>query len=277
MGGRGSSFKPQNNSIEDNFKKRKKPKFYYDLGKIDEDKIITRPNKLTKELKESNIIVYETTKNLDEALAQNTLQQIKTLAKDYNGIVSSYLDTEDLKIRSYKVNRVSIKTNKSRPDYELRACFAPLTSQICLNERTMKTNDRLIEEHIKSQKTGYSVTVDKGQEKNHIITHEFGHFIENCIIENRLKQDVKRYNTYKTDNKQRLDIEWNEANKIVGDVIDIATQKYKAKKKDLVLSDYSTNNPFEWFAETFTEASLHTTNKPLVQAMREFLSKENKQ
>ena len=277
MGGRGSSFKPQNNSIEDNFKKRKKPKFYYDLGKIDEDKIITRPNKLTKELKESNIIVYETTKNLDEALAQNTLQQIKTLAKDYNGIVSSYLNTEDLKIRSYKVNRVSIKTNKSRPDYELRACFAPLTSQICLNERTMKTNDRLIEEHIKSQKTGYSVTVDKGQEKNHIITHEFGHFIENCIIENRLKQDVKRYNTYKTDNKQRLDIEWNEANKIVGDVIDIATQKYKAKKKDLVLSDYSTNNPFEWFAETFTEASLHTTNKPLVQAMREFLSKENKQ
>lgn len=277
MGGRGSSFKPQNNSIEDNFKKRKKPKFYYDLGKIDEDKIITRPNKLTKELKESNIIVYETTKNLDEALAQNTLQQIKTLAKDYNGIVSSYLDTEDLKIRSYKVNRVSIKTNKSRPDYELRACFAPLTSQICLNERTMKTNDRLVEEHIKSQKTGYSVTVDKGQEKNHIITHEFGHFIENCIIENRLKQDVKRYNTYKTDNKQRLDIEWNEANKIVGDVIDIATQKYKAKKKDLVLSDYSTNNPFEWFAETFTEASLHTTNKPLVQAMREFLSKENKQ
>lgn len=277
MGGRGSSFKPQNNSIEDNFKKRKKPKFYYDLGKIDEDKIITRPNKLTKELKESNIIVYETTKNLDEALAQNTLQQIKTLAKDYNGIVSSYLDTEDLKIRSYKVNRVSIKTNKSRPDYELRACFAPLTSQICLNERTMKTNDRLIEEHIKSQKTGYSVTVDKGQEKNHIITHEFGHFIENCIIENRLKQDVKRYNTYKTDNKQRLEIEWNEANKIVGNVIDIATQKYKAKKKDLVLSDYSTNNPFEWFAETFTEASLHTTNKPLVQAMREFLSKENKQ
>lgn len=277
MGGRGSSFKPQNNSIEDNFKKRKKPKFYYDLGKIDEDKIITRPNKLTKELKESNIIVYETTKNLDEALAQNTLQQIKTLAKDYNGIVSSYLDTEDLKIRSYKVNRVSIKTQVSKPDYELRACFAPLTSQICLNERTMKTNDRLIDEHIKSQKTGYSVTVDKGQEKNHIITHEFGHFVENCIIENRLKEDVKKYNTYKTDNKQRLEIEWNEANKIVGDVIDIATQKYKAKKKDLVLSDYSTNDPFEWFAETFTEASLHTTNKPLVQAMREFLSKENKQ
>lgn len=277
MGGRGSSFKPQNNSLEDMFKKRKNPKFFYDLGKINEDKIITRPNKLTKELKESNIIVYETTKNLDKDLAQNTLQQIKTLAKDYNGIVSSYLDTEDLKIRSYKVNRVSIKTNKSRPDYELRACFAPLTSQICLNERTMKTNDRLIEEHIKSQKTGYSVTVDKGQEKNHIITHEFGHFIENCIIENRLKEDVKKYNTYKTDNKQRLEIEWNEANKIVGDVIDIATQKYKAKKKDLVLSDYSTNDPFEWFAETFTEASLHTTNKPLVQAMREFLSKENKQ
>lgn len=277
MGGRGSSFKPQNNSLEDMFKKRKNPKFFYDLGKINEDKIITRPNKLTKELKESNIIVYETTKNLDKDLAQNTLQQIKTLANDYNGIVSSYLDTEDLKIRSYKVNRVSIKTQVSKPDYELRACFAPSTSQICLNERTMKTNDRLIEEHIISQKTGYSVTVDKGQEKNHIITHEFGHFVENCIIENRLKQDVKKYNSYKTDNKQRLEIEWNEACKIVGDVIDIATQKYKAKKKDLVLSDYSTNNPFEWFAETFTEASLHTTNKPLVQAMREFLSKENKQ
>ena len=88
---------------------------------------------------------------------------------------------------------------------------------------------------------------------------------------------MKTYNTYKTDNKQRLEIEWQEANKIVGEVTDIATQKYKAKDKDLILSDYGTRDPFEWFAEAFTEASLHTTNKPLVQAMRDFLSKENKQ
>lgn len=277
MGGRGSSFKPENNSIEDKFQKRKKPKYYLDLGNIKDDKIISQQNKLTKELKESNILVYETTQNLDKDLAQSSLQQIKKLADNYNGIVSSYLDTEDLKIRSYKINRVSIKTHKSSPDYEVRACFAPLTSQICLNERTIRTNEKLIEEYNRQQKTNYSVTVDKGQEKNHVITHEFGHFVENCIIENRLKQDVKTYNTYKTDNKQRLEIEWQEASKIVKEVTDIATQKYKAKEKDLVLSDYGTRDPFEWFAETFTETSLHTTNKPLVQAMREFLSKENKQ
>lgn len=277
MGGRGSSFKPENNSIEEQFKKRKKRSYYLDLGNINDDKIISQQNKLTKELKESNILVCETTQNLDKDLTQSTLQQIKKLADNYNVIVSSYLDTEDLKVRSYKINRVSIKTQKSRPDYEVRACFAPFTSQICLNERTIKTNERLVEEYNRQQKTNYSVTVDKGQEKNHVITHEFGHFVENCIIENRLKQDVKTYNTYKTDNKQRLESEWQEASKIVKEVTDIATQKYKAKDKDMVLSYYSREDPFEWFAETFTEASLHTTNKPLVQAMREFLSKENKQ
>lgn len=277
MGGRGSHFKPQNNSIEDKFQKRKQPKYYLDLGNINDDKVLTQQNELTKELKESNILVYETTQNLDKDLAQSSLQQIKKLTTDYNGIVSSYLDTEDLKVRSYKINRVSIKTRKSRPDYEVRACFAPLTSQICLNERTIKTNEKLIEEYNRQQKTNYSVTVDKGQEKNHVITHEFGHFVENCIIENRLKQDFKQYSTYKTDNKQRFEIEWQEANKIVGEVIDIATQKYRAKDKDMILSRYSREDPFEWFAETFTEASLHTTNKPLVKAMRDFLNKENKQ
>lgn len=277
MGGRGSHFKPQNNSIEDKFQKRKQPKYYLDLGNINDDKVLTQQNELTKELKESNILVYETTQNLDKDLAQSSLQQIKKLATDYNGIVSSYLDTENLKVRSYKINRVSIKTRKSRPDYEVRACFAPLTSQICLNERTIKTNEKLIEEYNRQQKTNYSVTVDKGQEKNHVITHEFGHFVENCIIENRLKQDFKQYSTYKTDNKQRFEIEWQEANKIVGEVIDIATQKYRAKDKDMILSRYSREDPFEWFAETFTEASLHTTNKPLVKAMRDFLNKENKQ
>ncbi len=277
MGGRGSHFKPQNNSIEDKFQKRKQPKYYLDLGNINDDKVLTQQNELTKELKESNILVYETTQNLDKDLAQSSLQQIKKLTTDYNGIVSSYLDTEDLKVRSYKINRVSIKTRKSRPDYEVCACFAPLTSQICLNERTIKTNEKLIEEYNRQQKTNYSVTVDKGQEKNHVITHEFGHFVENCIIENRLKQDFKQYSTYKTDNKQRFEIEWQEANKIVGEVIDIATQKYRAKDKDMILSRYSREDPFEWFAETFTEASLHTTNKPLVKAMRDFLNKENKQ
>lgn len=276
MGGRGSHFKPQNNSIEDKFQKRKQPKYYLDLGNINDDKVLTQQNELTKELKESNILVYETTQNLDKDLAQSSLQQIKKLATDYNGIVSSYLDTENLKVRSYKINRVSIKTHKSKPDYEVRACFAPLTSQICLNERTIKTNEKLIEEYNRQQKINYSVAVDKGQEKNHVITHEFGHFVENCIIENRLKQDFRQYSTYKTDNKQRFEIEWQEANKIVGDVIDIAIQKYKAEKKDLVLSDYGSKDPFEWFAETFTEASLHTTNKPLVKAMRDFLNKENK-
>lgn len=276
MGGRGSSFKQQNNSIDDIFQKRKKQKSYLDLGNINEDKIITKQNKLTKELKDSNILVYETTKNLDKDLTENSLQQIKKLATDYNGIVSSYLDTDDLKIRSYKINKVSYKTRKSRPDYEVRACFAPLSSQICLNERTIKTNERLIEEYTRQQKTNFSVEVDKGQEKNHVITHEFGHFVENCIIENRLKQDFKQYSTYRTDNKQRFEIEWREANKIVSDVIGIATQKYKAKDKDLILSNYGSRDPFEWFAETFTEASLHTTDKPLVKAMREFLNKENK-
>ena len=276
MGGRESHFKPQNNSIEDKIKKRKQPKYYLDLGNINDDKVLTQQNELTKELKESNILVYETTQNLDKDLAQSSLQQIKKLATDYNGIVSSYLDTENLKVRSYKINRVSIKTHKSKPDYEVRACFAPLTSQICLNERTIKTNEKLIEEYNRQQKINYSVAVDKGQEKNHVITHEFGHFVENCIIENRLKQDFRQYSTYKTDNKQRFEIEWQEANKIVGDVIDIAIQKYKAEKKDLVLSDYGSKDPFEWFAETFTEASLHTTNKPLVKAMRDFLNKENK-
>ena len=69
-----------------------------------------------------------------------------------------------------------------------------------------------------------------------------------------------------------------EARKIKQQIKDIATQKYKAKPKQLITSEYGEKDKysFEWFAEVFAESQLHTTEKPIVKAMKDYLKEEIK-
>lgn len=96
-------------------------------------------------------------------------------------------------------------------------------------------------------------------------------------IENirKMQQNVHQYNKYRTASVQEHEkLHYAEARKITARIAEIALKKYNATNYDLRLSDYALENQYEWFAETFAEANLHTTNKPLVQAMKDFLNEE---
>lgn len=271
MGGRGSKFK--NLSIE-----QEKEKYWTDYGDADDDVEFkgNEQNNLTKKLKDNNIIVCKSFKNLDDKVAEVTLKQISDLTQEYSNIVNSNLEDEAIKIRSFKMNRVSIKTGAKTPEYGIMALFTPFKKQICFNERSVKDLESLNNIIKASQESGHSVTTDDSKKGVYVITHEYGHFLENCIIEKHIQQDVRGWAKYKTGNLSEVQaIRVSEAEKIRDTIKEIATKKFKASKKQLETSDYGEVSAFEWFAEVFTESKLHTTNKPLVKAMKEYLKGGN--
>ena len=292
MGGRGSSFKDISKNVLDSLDVggNEKQDYYTDFGEVSKDKETMKQNGLTNKLKNYNIIVCESMDNLNGGVTKMMLDQVQNLSQQYSGIVNGYLNEDTLKIRAYDMNQVSIKTGKKTPDFSTGALHDYITHQICINGRTTQSVEQLKKSSILAQKTNWSAKTDENNAEKSILTHEYGHFIQNCIIEKRLQKDVKKYSEYKVaeqrmqdkNNQNRLN-DYNKFNQIrhetlrdiTQDIIKIAFQKYNATKEDFSVSDYGDKNGLnEWFAEVFTEANLNSSSRVVTKAMKEFLNKE---
>lgn len=274
MGGRGSSFKDINVFNKEDY--------LLDIGDIRQDKPEIKQNALTKNLKKDNIIICESTAKLDEHVRTMNLKQIEFLTEHNKSIIEWSLDTEPLSIRSYKMNRISKRTMKKSPEYSVIAVFSPVDKQICFNERVVKDISTLEYIAKSGQETGHSVKTDKNKMAQHTVTHEYGHFVEDCIILNKIrmktKEDVRALSNYQkvkaSPEGERIRMQY--AEEIKNQIKQIAIKKYHAKGEQLRTSNYGEmkNDPFEFFAEVFAETQLHTTNKPLVRAMKDYLEEE---
>ena len=276
MGGRGSRFR---DTTPENEPKEQDSKLDYGDMNLDNELPEDDQNKLTKKLKESNIIVCESIKNIDKDLTLVNLDQINTLTNKYKNLASDYLPwDEPIKIRSHKMNRI-YKNGKKVPEYSTLAIFSFKNKQICFNERSVKNIDNVTNIVKSSQKDKFSVETDNDKQVLHLVTHEYGHFLEQAIIEKRLKNNLQEWTDFRLGKSSRQQAyRVREANKIRNEIKDIATKDYKATGSQLVTSEYGEkrNNPFEWFAEIFAESQLHKTDKPLIKAMEKFLKEENK-
>lgn len=272
MGGRSGRFR--DGSID-----YKQKDYWIDFGNKDLEKETSKENLLTNDLKRLNIKVSESFDVMEERLSNTNLSEVKLLTEKYKNISNATLNFEELTIRAFPMDRVSIKTGVRRAEYETIALFHPTSKQICFNQRVLNDYDKATENSKRSQNEGWSSKTDKGKEASHTIAHEYGHFIENCIIEKKIQQNVHKWAEYKNlPVAEKLKI-WNtEERNIKKEIINIAVKKYKASEEDLKISKYGDRNgDAEWFAEVFAETNLHTTKKPIVQAMKDFLKKENKQ
>ena len=283
MGGRGATFRIKDKSILDILGHRNEKKTYYiDYGDVEKEVQSSLKNNLTKELENNKIFICSSIEGLDVDVRDMNLIQLGDLSKKYSNIINGYLNYDDLKIRAYKMDRVSLKTGKRTPELETGALFNPTTNQICFNIRNNQNLSQLRQMGKLSQDDGWSVRTDIRNVEKHIVTHEFGHFIENCLIEKRLQKDVRRFKEYKeaenTHNWTKyVEIQNAEASKISTEIQSIAREKFGERNpENLIPSRYAKiSGVLEWFAEVFAETNLHTINKPYVKAMEEFLKKES--
>lgn len=122
--------------------------------------------------------------------------------------------------------------------------------------------NRIIAEEVRRQ---HSVPINIKENANkYVITHEFGHAIENCIFEKLQKQNPNNSMFYDT---RRVAI------KIRNDVEEICKKNYAKSGKGVIMniSQYSTMNSKEWFAETFTNLCLAETPEPVALALADYI------
>mgnify|MGYP001033522863 FL=1 len=259
MGGRGSSFRQ---IIAESTRNKN-----LNLGDYFKDKETTKQNKLTKSLKNYNIMVCESTDTMNEQLLNSNLQQVEKLSKKYSGLLSKEPEHE-LHIRNYPMSDNTI------------ACYARIDpdltqSQICYNKKLVKDVEDM-NTKIKHQiQVGFSASAEN--KTDYVITHEFGHYLERNIIEKRFQKDIRQYVRFKNlGSKEAEKVINEEADRIYVEIDKIARTKYN--NYQLGVSDYSLQeNSKEWFAEVFASAHTNSSYKPpLAKAMIDFLKKELK-
>ena len=271
MGGRGSTFNERIKGIWDLLKEleRKSNKIDYtilDLGDHTSEVSLNGDYAHKTKLNNDNYMICNSMKEVDNKVQSSTINQIALLNDKYSNITKSILGDQQVKVRSFKINNIHIKTEKKTPNYTTMACWSKSSNQICLNQRTMNNFDKALDDVKFSQSTKHFMQTDVGTQDKYIITHEFGHFIEDCLITKRLQKT-----TFTQEERSK------EALTITEEICKIAKKKFNATGNDIKqMSRYGYNNAFEWFAELFAKTQLSSDNISLSKAMNEFLEKENK-
>lgn len=270
MGGRSSTFRERIKSVSDllkdlNKKTRKKDFTILDLGDHTQETSFDENYRNKSRLNDRNYMVCNSINKVDKKIQKITLNQIAYLSHKYSNITNQFLKDQQVKLRSYKINDINIRTQKKYPNYTTMACWSKSTNQICLNQRRMQNFDDMVNSVKYSQSTGHFMQTDLDSQDKYIITHEFGHFIEDCLIQKNLQRS-----DYSQEERT------TEALTITEKICKIAVDKFKATDSDLrKMSRYGYTDAYEWFSELFTKTILSSDKTSLSMAMNEYLKKEN--
>ncbi len=266
MGGRGSTFKERSknlNTLIEYLKqnKNKNSSYFLDIGEISDEREIVSNEKINLDLNNKNYILCSSINNLDSEIKKIYLNQVNSLSEKYSNIIKT--NEIPVHLRTYKMNNVNLKTLSKSPNFTTNACFATKKDeiQICLNKRIYTSLQDVKDGEKQSQSTGHHVKVKSEHLDKYSIVHEFGHYIEDCIIQ-------KRLNNSNATLKEREDVAIDLFKEVMEGIDLNNTSQYR-------LSRYQYKNAFEWFAETFTSCQLGEKNTLLTNNMNKLLKKEN--
>lgn len=267
MGGRGSAYiVKQHTSSNDSFPDIDTG---YKVSDFDTDIETEYHNEMFDELKKYKISVRKSTDDIDDKILERQEKTVLSIAKKYNKLLSLTSDVQDIQLGAEKF-----------PSSGVLAYCAPnikngtTIQRVVLNKKYLKNYDKYLEVVDYGIKTKQFVPVNQTfNSRDYILTHEFGHAIENAVFE-KVKKDNNLYFYTISDYSRLSDIF---ATRIKNEVIKICQDKYKngkmLKKEDINLSSYASNDDFEWFAETFTNLELAEKPAPIALALGDYLGR----
>lgn len=225
-------------------------------------------NQMFHKLKEFNISTRKSTDDIDDKILERQQTQIYNIAKKYNYILKETSSSYDIQFGSENIQDEKI-IGFCKPTL----INGSIVQRIVLDKKQFSNYDKITKAVEKGVNDGHFVPINtKFKSRDYLITHEFGHGIENSIYEFERKKENKilNYNNY-------LEFREQKAIEIKNKVIEIWEKKYTTGKKDdkVNLSIYSGVNAREWFAETFTNLELAEKPAPIALALKEFLEEFN--
>lgn len=262
MGGRGSTFQVlPNQGIIGKQKHNKNSRGYRGKNGDDWFEEATKPQSTSNipafqrdkgyKLNKVNITVMETFDKLPIEIAEVNAKHFKKLQTDMNSI--------GINQNGYLGKDKSLELYSGSSDSSVIGEFRD--NKIAFNREKFKSErdiqQRLEKEISRSQKA-------KINYENAIVytaTHEYGHFLQEIIIFNRIGHANES-------------LKYQEADKIRREILE--TNRTRFNDKVNAPSLYALENSYEWFAETFTESQLSNGRSNLSKSMMIFLHKEGK-
>lgn len=210
---------------------------------FDQDSKTTKTTKISKTLEKKNFIVMKSTDKIPDEIFLPNMNKINKILEE-NPELYRALGKKKIYVRSEKF---------ADPDTD--ACFDDRNSQ-----RTQIIYNKIIFGQTRKKFEAGARTVikdkiwtrsDENELVNHVIVHEFGHFVQRILIDKqaRLEGKPKGFHSSRYDKKQ--------AEKMLEDIENICYNKFHKPPKT---SAYGTSDEYEFFAETFCE--LYTTKNP---------------
>lgn len=261
MGSRGAKYYRERT---DDIEKKYRQEFHLitDEDSIDPESERTS-YELFRKLKETNFSTRKSTDKHQLYSLEDHQQQIYDLSNKYKKQL-------DIKNQKYEFELRSANTNAY--GYQYDAYDENLNPSIRLVLRNKLIYDT--EDYVSNEKKDISINwhtkVDDNKVHLYTTTHEFGHVLESSIIHKHIKRENKKITS---DEIQKLKTDL--ATRIKNQVINICKQKYK--DDNIYVSDYAEkdDDPFEFFAETFTNLELSSQPKKIAIALNDFLQGED--
>lgn len=156
--------------------------------------------------------------------------------------------------------------------------------EMVLSKKYFKDYASLIETEKKAISTKHTMPFDEKYMTVYTITHEFGHALEQLLIDEYNKKHITEFTDMKTKRNdaifksitkaRNIRNKWETkiANEISGEIYEIALKNNPGLKIGNVLSEYGKTDSFEFFAECFANMECGAPNE-LGNAMREYLKK----
>ncbi len=229
MGGRGSSYFNASGNFRINVT---------DTYKQDEE--TKKRTRIVEKLVSRNVQVMKSTDKIPDEILTPNLKQLDRIMSKFRQY-SNYAEVENLKVRTEKFSNPRIK-----------ACFrCKIDSferpEIIFNKSYEKDNAINVKEQVQKQiDIGYWTKSDKQNLLVHTMTHEMGHYVQRVITqqiaEKRGEIDKRAQNPLKYDDEIAVEMRTK--------IKKICKQTFKTTGGTSI---YGASDPYEFFAETFSE------------------------
>ena len=266
MGGRGSAYKTALKRHLEN--EDDNPQVNVDINDFYTDIETEYHNEMFDKLKKYKISVRQSTDDIDDKIFERQEKTVLSIAKKYNKILSYTTELQDIQLGAEMMN------DKKAP---IAYCLPALKNgriiqRVVINKKYLQDYDTLINTVNYGIKEKEFVAVNQTfNNRDYVLTHEFGHVIENSLFQ----KYMKKQHLYLNDINDYDRLRKNMAIRIKNEVINICQKNYFNDKiineDNINLSNYSTQNAREWFAETFTNLELAEEPAPIALALGDYL------
>lgn len=252
MGGRGSSLVAKHIANNDN-----KIDIVITLGDPESE----IHNEMFKKLKEINISTRKSTDVIDDIIFKRQQQQVYTIANKYNKILSPTTRAHDIEFGAEDMKGATLGYCSSSIEN------GQVKQRIALDTKQFANYDKVVDTVKKGIKKGWFAPINTMfKSRDYIVTHEFGHAVENGLITKIREKKGVETNDY-------VGFVRETQAEIKNEVIKIWKKQFTTGKEDdnIYLSEYSHQTDGEWFAETFTNLELSDNPAPIALALKEYL------